>query len=1107
VNPVGKGFCRECGAKLILVCTQCGAEILASDKFCGDCGRRLEFPTECEVEEPALGGERKHVTALFSDLSGYTAMCEKLDPEKVKELMSRIFGDIAQVVTEYEGFVEKFIGDAVVAIFGVPKAHEDDPVRAIRAARKIHDLVEALSPKLEGKIGKPLCMHTGINTGLVVTGEVDPEKGIHGVAGDTVNLAARLSSLAKAGEILVGPDTHRQAVGHFTFEPLEPTTVKGKTEPVQIYKALSSRELPVKIHRLHGLKADLIGRRVQMAELQDAVDNLRKGRGSVIAISGDAGTGKSRLIEEFKATLDLEEIQWREGHSYSYAQNISYFPMIDLLNRTYQIDEGDPPEKAREKVESGVKRLIGRREDVIPYIGSLLSLDYPEIEGMSPDSWKFQMQKAVQTILSALVQRGPTIICLEDIHWADPSSLDLLRFVLSEFTLTAIFLCVYRPPFRLFPSHMNSTMGKSYREIHLHDLSPSEAQDMTESLLKTKTIPTELSRFIQEKAEGNPFYLEEVINSLIETETLISDNGGWRLARTLSESEISPTIHGLISARLDRLERESKRILQEASVIGRIFLYEILKRVTELKDQVDECLTGLERLDLIRAKSLQPDLEYIFKHALTQEVVYSGLLKKEREKVHERVALVMEQLFNERLPEFYETLAFHFTEGRSLHKAIDYLVKSGEKSLERYALDESHKYFKQAFDLLTDKDEKPNEEQEILIDLLNKWADVYYWRGNYSDMIDLFKSHEDLAESLGNKATLGMFYALLGLGLNSRENFREADGYLQKALKIGEETANERVIGYACTWLAFTRAELGFPDEAISFGTRAYETSKNIKTDQTLIVSSLRSMAYTYWLRGEYQKVRNVAEDLLRYGDKQSNIRSIALGYNYMGMSHYASGDFAHAVKSYKRAIEVSVDPMVTHNAKAMLGVSYLSQGNLDDARPIFEDVVRFSDEFGYEFTGTPAQGGLGCVFLAKGDLSRGIRIVEEALAVWHHTNRRFGFAIGSCVVGNIYLKLLQREGPKSLSFLAKNIGFLLRNILSASRKAEYHFTEALEVGREIGGKGVMGQAHLGLGLLHKANGRNEKAKEHILQAIELFKECDAGGYLERAREALSALN
>ncbi|UCG66556.1 MAG: zinc-ribbon domain-containing protein, partial [Deltaproteobacteria bacterium] len=260
-NREGVKFCEGCGAKMELMCPNCGAQIPLDRHFCGECGQKLDKAQEVPKALPEAEGERKHVTVLFSDLSGYTPMSEKLDPEELKEIMSRIFGEIAQVVTKYEGFIEKFIGDAVMALFGVPKAHEDDPIRTIKVAREIHQLVDALSPEVEKRIGQPISMHTGINTGLVVTGKVDMEKGTHGVAGDTINLASRLSSLAKENEILVGPDTYRQAEGHFTFESLEPTTVKGKAEPIQVHKVLSAKEKPVTIHRLSGLRADLIGRK------------------------------------------------------------------------------------------------------------------------------------------------------------------------------------------------------------------------------------------------------------------------------------------------------------------------------------------------------------------------------------------------------------------------------------------------------------------------------------------------------------------------------------------------------------------------------------------------------------------------------------------------------------------------------------------------------------------------------------------------------------------------------------------------------------------------------------------------------------------------------
>jgi class 3 adenylate cyclase len=286
-------FCGKCGEKLSLVCPKCSSENTLSNHFCNECGQRLEEVAAPEKGAPEAEGERKYVTVLFSDLSGYTAMSEKLDPEEVKEMMSRIFGEIAQVVTKYEGFIEKFIGDAVMALFGVPKAHEDDPVRAILAAREIHDLVEAMSPGLEKKIGRPISMHSGINTGLVVTGEVNMEKGTHGVTGDTINLASRLQSLAQKGEILVGHDTYRQAEGQFSFESMAPTTFKGKADPVQVFKVLSQKERPVTTHRLSGRRANLTGRKVEMAELGDAVERLRGGKGRIFSICGDAGTGRA----------------------------------------------------------------------------------------------------------------------------------------------------------------------------------------------------------------------------------------------------------------------------------------------------------------------------------------------------------------------------------------------------------------------------------------------------------------------------------------------------------------------------------------------------------------------------------------------------------------------------------------------------------------------------------------------------------------------------------------------------------------------------------------------------------------------------------------------
>jgi predicted ATPase/class 3 adenylate cyclase len=1059
-----------------------------------------------EILASEAEGERKHVTVLFSDLSGYTAMSEKLDPEEVKEITSRVFGEISQIISKYEGFVEKFVGDAVMALFGVPKAHEDDPIRAIRAAREIHERVDAVSPELEKRIGQSMSMHTGINTGLVVTGEVDIEKKTHGVAGDTINVASRLSNLAKEGEILVGPDTYRQAEGHFTFQTLVPITVKGKAEPIKVHKVISIKERPITIHRLSGLKADLIGRKVELSALRESIENLRNGKGRIFLICGEAGTGKSRLVEEFKNTLDLKEIQWLEGHAYAYSQNIPYFPLIDLLNRVFLIEEGDPSEAVREKIESGIENLLGKKEDVVPYVGSLYALRYPEVEDVSPEFWRPHLQEAIQSILSALAKRALTVFFLEDLHWADPSFILLLRHALLETRQPAIVLCVYRPTFSLFTSHQLSGIGKIYQEMRLEDLSLSDAQDMLESLLKTETIPSDLKKFVQDKAQGNPFYLEELVNSLIESETLIRDNGSWKITRPITESDISSTIHGLISDRLDRLEKQTKRILQEASVIGRAFLYEILKRVTELEERIDRGLSTLERLDLIRTRSLHPDLEYMFKHPLTQEVVYNGLLRKERKEIHERIGLVMEQLFQDRLPEFYETLAFHFKQGRSIHRAIDYLMKSGEKSLKRYAFEEAHGYYKEAFDILSHKPVRTKGEDKLLIDLLIKWAFVFYYRGDFKGLTALLQAHEGLAESLEDQNRLGMFCGWLGFSLCPREKFSESYEYLCKALAIGEATKDMRIVGYACAWLVWTCSWLGRLDDAISYGKRAQEISKSMAADHYLQFKSLGGLAHTHCYKGDTKKAFEAGEALVKYGQRYSNNRSLFMGHVEMGLSHSVGGDLTSAIKCIQSAIAVSVDPFYSMGGRLLLVMNYIIADRLQEAEAHAREIIGFSEEFGCEIWGTPALMALGVVTVAKGFMSNGFQTIEDARQSFQRSGNQWYLARCEWILGGIFLQMVEEAKSINLSTVAKNIGFLLKSAPLASKKAADHFNRAIEIASEIGAKGIMGDAYFSLGRLHKAKGRKEKARVCMLEAIHYFTQCEAEGYLMQAKEALASL-
>jgi len=1106
-NPEGMKFCGECGSKLEKICPNCNLSNPPKFKFCGECGHDLRerpestlkgssepktIPAESQTDKTSRAtrpseGERKYVTALFSDMSGYTTMSERLDPEEVKEITSRIFGEISKVVDKYDGFIEKFIGDAVMAIFGVPKAHEDDPVRAIKAAREIHDLVQAISPELEEKIGKPLTMHTGINTGLVVTGEVNIEKGTHGVAGDTINVAARLSSLAHADQIVVGPDTYHQAEGHFTFEALTPTKIKGKAEPVQLYNVLSKKEKPVTIHRLSGIRADLIGRKAELTELREAVTNLRNGKGRIISICGDAGMGKSRLVDDFKTTLDLEEIQWIEGHAYAYAQNIPYSLLIDLLNKVFQIEEDDPFENVRVKVETGAEDLVGRGPGIIPYVGSLYTLDYPGLQDVSPELWKNRLQEAIQAILSALAKKARTVFFLEDLHWADPSSVELLRRACLEIRQPAIVLCVFRPPFSLFTSHQSSGIGKIYQEIRLQDLSPSDAMNMLESLLKTESIPSELTRCVRDKVEGNPFYLEELVNSLIESETLVRNNGGWKITRPLNESDIPSSIHGLIAGRLDRLEKETKRILQEASVIGRAFLLEILIKITELKDRIELGLSTLERLDLIRTRSIQPDLEYMFKHPLTQEVVYNGLLKKERQKIHENIAFVMEDVFQNRLSEFYETLAFHFSQGQSVVKAVDYLVKSGEKSLARYSVNEAHQYYRKAYDILAPKEDKTEEEKILLIDMLNSWAYVYYYLGENKEFIHLFDSHKDLADSLGDKARRGMFYMWYGVALFMAGKPKDAHEYLSSALELGENSGNQKVIGYACTFLPWACAELGLLDEGIGFGERAQKIAELYPSDQYLFFKSLGGLCYIYFIKGETKKVLEGAKRLNAYGERNANNRSMVFGHWVNGWGYQMIGDIKSAQKSYEKAVEVALDPSYSQFPKCSLAVAYFLGGQFQEAEEVSQSLLDFSEKRDMRQLTEFAYLSLASTLIAEGHMDQGLSMFEEAQQALIKNHRKYWYAMSEVLLGGIYLQIATGPSP----------GF---------SKAEEHFNKSIKIFREIGAKGSLGQAYLSLGLLHKAKKKTDQAIESLSEAINIFQELDAEVFMKQAKEVLASL-
>ncbi len=1102
-NLEGIKFCGECGSPLGIICPSCSQVNPSGSRFCNACASNLtDVSHPAPVTEPPpprkespLDHGRKYVTVLFSDLSGYTAMSETLDPEEVKEIMGRIYGEIVQVVVKYEGHIDKFIGDAVMVLFGIPLAHEDDPVRAIRAAHEIHEVVKGLSPSLEKKIGRPLAMHTGINTGVVVTGEINLEKGIHGVLGDTINVASRLCSLAKPDEIIIGHETYHEAEGYFHLEEKEPATVKGKAEPIRIYKVLSAREAPSKTHRLSGLRAELIGRRVEMAQLQEAVENLKQGNASIFSIIGDAGTGKSRLIEEFRDTLNLDEVQWREGHAYAYSQNIPYFPLIDLLNRAWQIREGDHPDEVRLKVEWGAQALIGERKDLIPYVGSLYALPYQEIEQVSPENWKTRLHEAIQLILASLCKRAPTIVCIEDLHWTDPSSVELLRNILIDLKYPVIFLCIYRPSFSLFTSHQAASI-RSYDEIRLQDLSPSDAQDMVGSLLKTEAIPRQLRTFIRDKAEGNPFYLEEVINSLIETDVLIQDNGSWKLTRPFTEKDIPSTVQGVISARLDRLERETKRILQEASVIGRSFLYEILTRISVLKEYIDKSLTSLERLDLIKTRTLQPELEYIFKHALAQEVVYQGLLIKERRVIHEKIGAVMEELFHDRLPEFYETLAYHYALSENTQKAYEYLKLAGDKAARSYAHSEAIRFYREALKILDTQPETGETKREklgvCLSILIPMWL-IGYPEGT----LEILHKAEKLAQALGDERGLATVYSRMIHYHSFNGNISLAMDYSEKCFDAAEKIGSIELMAQIARDLCVMHLTMGNCLKIIELSRRTLQSLEEHHREKDLSAGGLNAYStlsgHWGWALGglgEFAEGKIILEKGLHTAWKTDNRHDTGWVEFCHSFLSFWEGDGDNTVDHARKAIkcfEEAGSEFIMGPTWILLGGGYYLRGEYGTAREHADKGFSIQEKIGIPFLSAWCSWFLAMILCAAGDLKHAREYAEKTL------------------------KLTQEHKVKNVEGIA---WMLLGRIVGKADaacidEAQHQIQKGITIIEELRQRPLSAMGYLFSGELFAYAGRKDEALENLKKAESMYPEMKVtpkSYWLKRTQEALEKL-
>ena len=744
---------------LRVTCSGCGFEAPPDFAFCPKCGRKLEREPEAD---------RRTVTVLFADLSGFTALAERLDPEDVRAFQTDLFQEMAAAIQQYDGFVEKFVGDAVMAIFGAPVAHEDDPERALRAALAMQERMAGLNGRWQARLGKALALHVGVNTGPVVAGSIGADKGgAYAVTGDTVNTASRLQSAAPPGQVLLSAATWRLAQHAFAFEPAGDLQVKGKAEPVAAYRLAGLLAAPRSARGLeaHGLAAPLIGREKELGTLLAAFDTMLGGRAQVVSLIGEAGVGKSRLLREFLQTLDakgrLGGVTVRQAACSALGQQ-TYGVVAAFLRQAYEVAPEDPLEVAQEKLVAGLTAL-GAREDEIagiaPLLGRLLGLEpgAPAAAQVEPEQIKRQIYLASRLLLEWRLRQGPLALVVEDLHWADAASVELLGFLVDHLADRPLLLLVTR---RAAPDgHGLAPERATHTVVRLESLPAGQTEALLGALFGRSAagIPARLRDLIVQRAGGVPFYVEEIVRGLIASGALVQDDAGWNCREDAANVDVPPTLQGLLLSRVDRLPPSPRRTLQEAAVLGTAFDERLLRQVVSEPDAAGASLKLLCQAELLEASA---ERQYRFAHALVQEVVYQNLLLRRRTELHGRAGLALEALAGgrpERLEDL-EALGHHFSLSAEKAKGARYLVAAGDWARAIYANEDALRHYRRALATLAECDGGDAER----LDVRERLGDLLGPTGGRPEALEHFEAALAGHAAAGNRPAQARLHRKLG---------------------------------------------------------------------------------------------------------------------------------------------------------------------------------------------------------------------------------------------------------------------------------------------------------------------------------------------------------
>jgi class 3 adenylate cyclase/tetratricopeptide (TPR) repeat protein len=1113
-NREGIKFCEECGAKIELKCPKCGAEIPLGRKFCGECGHDLTLPSkpvpkELSFEEKLakiqrylpkdltqkilaqrdrIEGERKQVTVMFCDMEGFTSLTEKLGSEEMYSVMDQVYEILIHKVHDYEGTVNELTGDGIMALFGAPIALEDAPQRAIRSALAIHREINKFSDQLKSEKRIPsIKMRIGIHTGPVIVGTLGNDLRVEFKAvGDTVNLASRMEGLADPGTTYVSEDTFKLTEGFFRFEALGEKKVKGKEEPVRVYQVIapSTRRTKFDVSAERGL-TQLVGRERELELLLDGFQRAKAGKGQAFSIISEAGVGKSRLLYEFRKAVANEDVNFLEGKCLSYGRGVAYHPVIDILKSNFDIREGEGDQEIREKVKRSLEIIKVDEASTLPYLLELLSVKDSGIDkiSMSPEARKDRMIEAIKRIVLKGSEVRPLIIAFEDLHWIDKSSEDVVRSHLESIPGSRVLLIfTYRPEF------IHTWGAKSYHnQLTLHRLSNRESLEMATHILDTKEIEKSLEDLILEKTEGVPFFIEEFIKSLRDLKIIEKKENDYHLSKDFHQIAIPSTIQDVIMARVDSLPERAKEVIQTGSVIEREFSYPLISRVTGFTEkELLSYLSILKDSELLYERGIYPQSRYVFKHALTREVVYDSMLATRKKKLHEEIGNAIEELYKHTLSEYYEVLTEHYLMTENHSKSAEYSRLASRKAEKAASLNDAIAFAKKRIASIEQLPRTEDVEKQIVDarTVLGLYMVQMMYHIKAKEAIDPIV---DSAIKHNYKRRLCQIYSILGSYYWSiEENYPEAFRVFEEALKISGEVKDILTSALASVW--FGNA-LGFNcefEKSLNHTQRALDI--NLAARNLWGISTIKSILalFCYYYPGKIKLMAQISSEAVDGAEESGDIYSKAHAYNSYGIFCYANGHLevaeGHLLKAAEFCEKINYH-VWNFCARFNLGEVYFELRDFQKSKEHYEKGSIVLDKIRC----LPSWSNLGKVGLVRSKVMNKEKDVNLESLYAHSLNNK--------------VKVIE-------GYMSRYIGEILLNIDEQHiSEAEHWIQKAIEADQKNRMMFNLGRDYLLFADLFKRKGDRLKNQENLGRAIEIFKECGADGWVEKYEKELAALS